>query len=271
MGVNADPNTAEYWLKTAAGRGEQEAQNQLGLLYLQPEFLASRPQAMRWFMRAAAGGSARAEHNLGLIYTLGMGVQADREQAIHWFRRAAQHGLGASKANLGVLLVNSPKPADQAEGFGIVLRTADDENPDIENALGYWFGAGTKVDLPKAVDWYKRAAAKGNALAMYNLATMYRTGTGVKQDFKQAFRLHLEACDSGDQKACVAVSNAYLNGEGTGRNYIAAYRFALMAGADAKTIAVLEQPLAEADRNRAAEEAEQWKQVHAVQLSAAPH
>jgi TPR repeat protein len=93
----------------------------------------------------------------------------------------------------------------------------------------------------------------------------------VKQDFKQAFRLHLEACDSGDQKACVAVSNAYLNGEGTGRNYIAAYRFALMAGADAKTIAVLEQPLAEADRNRAAEEAEQWKQVHAVQLSAAPH
>ena len=53
MGVDADPKSAEYWLKIAAGYGDPEAETQLGLLYLQPEFASSRDQALRWFMRAA--------------------------------------------------------------------------------------------------------------------------------------------------------------------------------------------------------------------------
>jgi TPR repeat protein len=273
MGVEADAKTAEYWLKIAAGFGDPEAQTQLGLLYLQPGFEASREQSLRWFMRAASGGSARAEHNLGLMYTLGIGVNKDREQAIHWYRRAAQHGLGASRANLGVLLVNSIDSEKQVEGFRMVTEAANDGNADAENALGYCyqFGAGTKVDLAKSVEWYKRAAAHGNLLAMHNLGDMYRTGVGVDRNLAEALRWYSHGCDSGERSSCVSMANAFLHGEGTARNDVAAYEFALRAGVRAEEIEALEKQLPEEARNRAAEEAERWKQAHAMQLSASPH
>jgi TPR repeat protein len=272
LGVDRDGKTAEYWLKIAAGFGDPEAQTQLGLLYLQPGFESSKAQALRWFMRAAASGFPRAEHNLGLMYTLGMGVPADRDQAIHWFRRASQHGLAASKANLGVLLVNSPNRADQEEGFKIVSATAKDGNSDAENALAYCyqFGAGTHLDMPKAVEFYQRASAHGNLLAMTNLGDMYRTGVGVEQNYKEAFRWYSQACNGGERRSCIAVANAYLHAQGVPRNEVSAYQFAMMAGADTNQIAALEKTLPAGARDRAAEEAERWKQAHAVQLSASP-
>ena len=272
LGVEADPKTAEFWLKTAAGYGDPGAETQLGLLYLQPGFESSRAQAQRWFMRAAGSGFAQAEHNLGLMYTLGLGVTPDREQAIHWYRRAAQHGLSVSRANLGVLLVNSTNPKEQAEGFALVAAAAKSGDADAENALGYCyqFGAGTQVDLVKAAEWYKRAAAKGQVLSLYNLGNMYRQGSGVEQDLATAFRLLSQACDAGEFNGCVLVSKAYMSGEGVAQNTTSAYQYALMARADAKTLAVLGQSLQEADRSKAAAEAERWKQAHAVQLSASP-
>ena len=206
------------------------------------------------------------------MYTLGIGVSKDREQAIHWYRRASKHGLGASKANLGVLLVNSNDPARQAEGFGLLQEEAKKGSADAENALAYCyqFGAGTRVDLTKSVEWYKRSAAHGNLLAMHNLGDMYRTGVGVQQDLAEALRWYEQGCKKGERNGCVSAANAYLHGQGTARNDVNAYRYALMAGVDTTDIAGLENQLPIDARNQAAEEAERWKQAHAMQLSASP-
>lgn len=272
LGVEQDSKTAEYWLKLAAGYGDPEAQTQLGVLYLQPEFASSRAQSVRWFLRAAADGYANAEHNLGLLYLLGIGVTADREQAIHWFRRASQHGSAPSRANLGVLLVNSKDAADQKEGFDLVNAAAKAGSGDAENALGYCyqFGAGTDVDAGKAFAMYKVAAEHGNWNAMVNLAEIYRTGAGAEKNVAEAFRWYSKACDLGERRACVGVANAYLHGEGVQRDPAMAYRFGMMADADRNTLVPLEKSLPEEARNRAAEEAERWKQAHAIQLSASP-
>ncbi len=272
LGVDVDGKTAEYWLKIAAGYGDPVAQTQLGLLYLQPGFEKSKDQAARWFMRAAGNGYAMAEHNLGLLYLRGLTVAADRDQAIHWFRRGAKHGLAGSKANLGVLLVNSLNADERKEGFALVSETAKDGNPDAENALAYCyqFGAGTNVNMPKAVEMYKRAAEHGSLMAMSNLGEMYRSGVGVQQDFAQALRWYAKSCDAGERNACVALANAYLHGQGVTRSEAIAYRYAMMAGADASAIAALEKVLPMEARDRAAQEAERWKQAHAVQLSASP-
>lgn len=272
LGVDRDSRTAEYWLKTAAGFGDPEAQTQLGLLYLQPGFEAEREQALRWFMRAAANGYANAEHDLGLVYLMGLGVRSDREQAIHWFRRGAQHGSQGARANLGIMLVNSNTSSEQKEGFELLLAAVKDNNPDAENALAYayQFGAGTSIDMAKAVEWYKRAAAHGNLNAKANLADMYFTGAGQKKDVGQALRLFSEACDAGHRRSCVALANAYLHGDGVKRDDAKAYRFGLMADGDRNTIAALEKQLPADVRDRAAEEAERWKQAHAVQLSTSP-
>jgi hypothetical protein len=273
LGVEADAKTAEYWLKTAAGFGDSEAQTQLGLLYLQPQFANSHAQAVPWFMRASAGGSARAAHNLGLMYTLGLGVPMDREQAIRWYRRAAQHGLSQSRANLGVLLVESENPADQAEGFHILERAAKSGDADAENSLAYCYryGVGTKPDIVKAVNLYSRSSAHGNLVARKNLGDLYKTGSGVPQNSSEAFRHYEDACNAGEWRACVPVANAYLFGEGIARNEFKAYQFALMGGVVGEPLQVLGKHLSESDKNVAAEEAERWKQTHAVLLSALPH
>ncbi len=272
LGVEQDSRTAEYWLKTAAGFGDPEGQTQLGLLYLQPGFEPEREQAVRWFMRAAASGYANAEHDLGLVYLMGLGVGADREQAIHWFRRGAEHGSRGARANLGILLVNSSNPAEQREGFDLLRSAAKDSDPDAENALAYCyqFGAGTSVDVQKAIEWYKRAAAHGNLNAKANLGSLYISGTGHKKDAGEALRMFSEACDGGNRRACVALANAYWNGDGVNRDAQKAYRFALMADADQNTIKTLENGLSSESRDRAAEEAKRWKQAHAVQLSTSP-
>jgi TPR repeat protein len=272
LGVERDSRAAEYWLKTAAGFGDPEAQTQLGLLYLQPGFEAEREQAARWFLRASVNGYPNAEHDLGLVYLMGLGVRADREQAIHWFRRGAQHGSKAARANLGILLVDSKSEAEQKEGFELLAAAAKDSNPDAENALAYayQFGAGTSIDIPKAIKWFKRAASHGNLNAMANLANIYMTGAGQERNIGHAVRLYTEACDAGHRRSCIALANAYLRGDGVKRDEAKAYRLGLMADADEKTIAALEKELPEVTRNHAAEEAERWKQAHAVQLSTSP-
>jgi TPR repeat protein len=273
LGVVPDPRTAEYWLKTAAGFGDAEAQTQLGLLYLQPEFAASRAQALRWFMRAAAGGSSRAEHNIGLMYTLGIGAPVDRVEAVRWYRRAVRHGTGASRTNLGVVLVESSDPASRAEGFEILSRAASSGDVDAENALAtcYQYGHGTKTDFAKAIDLYRHAAARGSLFAMKNLAAMYQNGIGVPKNPGEAFRLYQEACNAGEWRACGSVADAYLLGDGVARDQAKAYQFALMGGLEPRYIQELEKQLSESEKNRAADETERWKRVHAFRLSASPH
>lgn len=273
LGVNADPQTAEYWLKLAAGFGDPQAQTQLGLLYLQPEFAASRDQALKWFLRAVAGGSIHAEHNLGVMYMRGVGVKQDREQAIRWFRRAAEHGLPEANIDLGLLLVAATDPGQQKEGFEIISAIArKEEKADAENALAYCYerGTGTEANLPLAVEWYKRAATHGSLMAMTNLADLYYTGVGVEQNFNEAFQWSRKACELGRANACFAVASAYVNAKGVTRDYLKAYQFALMAGVDESKIRLLSEHLTAEARSKAEDEAERWKQNHILQLSTLP-
>ena len=38
-----------------------------------------------------------------------------------------------------------------------------------------------------AVEWFRKAAAQGNARAQYNLGTTYASGTGIPRSPEQAF------------------------------------------------------------------------------------
>ena len=39
------------------------------------------------------------------------------------------------------------------------------------------------------VAWYKKAANKGNVIAQFNLAKMYKNGVGVNKDYDKAFEI----------------------------------------------------------------------------------
>jgi hypothetical protein len=64
----------------------------------------------------------------------------------------------------------------------------------------------------QAVDWYRKAAAQGNAAGEYGLGQMYAKGEGVKKDFEQA-RSHISrAAEKGYLAAVTLMMEAYRTG-----------------------------------------------------------
>ena len=83
-----------------------------------------------------------------------------------------------------------------------------------QNKLGelYAYGQGVARDYTPARNWYQRAAAAGNAKAMYNLGMLYENGQGVAQDYSKAREWYQMATDLGDTDAKQALSRL---GQGT--------------------------------------------------------
>jgi len=127
----ADLEEALSWYEKAAASGLPDAQNSLGVKFLNGEgVVANETTARYWFRKAAAGGSLDAMHNLGVLYEEGLGVSADIDTAIHWYRAAADRGDANSLFALGCV---------------------------------YEFGAQhLQPDLSRAYHWYNRAAEQGH-------------------------------------------------------------------------------------------------------------
>ena len=67
-------------------------------------------------------------------------------------------------------------------------KSADQGNAVAQSQLGmmYYVGEGVSKDYKKASCWFKKSALQGIAPAQYNLGVMYSNGNGVSQDYKKA-------------------------------------------------------------------------------------
>ena len=84
--------------------GNAEAQNNLGLLYLDGKGVpANLGEAVRYFQLSAAAGSALGQNNLGGLYRDGRGVPQDFARAARWFAASASQGNTAGMYNLGLM------------------------------------------------------------------------------------------------------------------------------------------------------------------------
>jgi uncharacterized protein len=87
-----------------AVQGNAEAQNNLGLLYLDGKGVpANLAEAVRYFQLSAAAGSALGQNNLGGLYRDGRGVPRDYARAAKWFAASASQGNSAGMYNLGLM------------------------------------------------------------------------------------------------------------------------------------------------------------------------
>ena len=82
--------------------------------------------------------------------------------------------------------------------------------------LGFMYdaGQGTRKNKAKAIFWYQKAYANGEAIAASNLATVYRDSSQPRLEFEWYNR----AAELGDGDALVEVGIRYLSGKGTRRN-----------------------------------------------------
>jgi hypothetical protein len=58
---------------------------------------------MRWLRKAADQGNEVAQRNIGIVYLQGLGVRKDRHEAIRWLRKAAEKGDEDAKEALKYL------------------------------------------------------------------------------------------------------------------------------------------------------------------------
>lgn len=85
------------------------------------------------------------------------------------------------------------------------------------------------TDSTKAVEWYEKAAAQGDAGSQVSLASIYRDGRGVPKNAEKAAEWYHKAAAQGWEDAQWVLGLIYLNGEGVPRDSVLAYAWLNLA------------------------------------------
>lgn len=99
-----DYKEAVLWYRKAAGQGNAQAQNNLGVMY---DNGLGVPQdykeAVFWYRKAAEQGDEQAQFNLGAMYDLGQGVPQDLIQAYMWYNLAGEAGNKTAASSMKII------------------------------------------------------------------------------------------------------------------------------------------------------------------------
>lgn len=136
----------------------------------------------------------------------------------------------------------STKGPTQEQYFAQLQKDADAGNAEAQFSLGwiYVHGEGytgvtfmrdVPKDIPKALDWYQKAAAQGHVNAQYNLGMLYRLGLGVKEDQANAFVWLQKAAAQGSDVAQYNLGVMYAEGAGVTQNLPRACAWLALAAA----------------------------------------
>lgn len=90
-------------------------------------------------------------------------------------------------------------------------------------------------DFTEAVEWYRKAAEKGDSKAQCNLGQMFEKGEGVPQDYSEALKWYQKAVEQDDSRGQNNLGAMYQNGLGVSQDYSEAvklYRKAADQGFD---------------------------------------
>ena len=148
--------------------------------------------AVEWWTLAAAQGNAEAQWLLGNAYLFGRGVEKNKKEAHRLWKLSQQNRFGGKDAQNPIPqtytapLVAKSDSSPNLTGNTLAYAQAGDARRQYEMGKMCYYGDGMPQDSEQAVEWWKLAAAQGNADAQLSLASAYRTGTGVDQNQRTA-------------------------------------------------------------------------------------
>lgn len=150
LGTEQDMRRATELYAVAVSENSALAQNRLGLMHLNGEFvLQDYKRAAELICAAAEQDDANSQFNCGLLYSEGKGVEIDAERAFELWSAASDAGHVAA--------INY-----------VALALRD--------------GNGVEADPAKAVEQFSVTGAAGNPMGLHELAKAYATGAGVDAD-----------------------------------------------------------------------------------------
>ncbi len=149
--------------------------------------------AFTWFQKAAAQGNPDALYALSCCYSRGEGTAEFPEKGRELLNEAAEKGCFCAQFDLGMLYY---------QGYG------------EKNAAGESIGF-VEQDFGKAVFWLQKAAAQGDAMALYFLGKCCEEGTGTEQNQTLAVGFYLRSAELDNPWAQCALGRCYEHGIGT--------------------------------------------------------
>ncbi|KAF9280288.1 hypothetical protein BGZ88_012288 [Linnemannia elongata] len=103
-------------------------------------------------------------------------------------------------------------------------KAADQGYAVAQNSIGLMYdeGKGVPQDFVKAMEWFLKAAVKGDSNAQNSIGNMYDKGKSVPQDFAKAVEWLRMAADQGHTYAQNNIGCHYRKGEGVPQDYFQA-------------------------------------------------
>ena len=170
-------------------------------------FSADDAAALDALRSRASSGDAAAQVALAIRYRDGKGVAKDDAEAMQWAHRAADAGNADAMDFVGVaFLRGSAITGNPAIAFGYFKAGAEKSAAAAFNLGQCYFGAqGTEQDIPKALEYWKIAAARGLGRAASTAAMALLSGEGVAPDAAEARRLAERAAELNDPSGLVVL------------------------------------------------------------------
>jgi localization factor PodJL len=140
----------------------------------------------------------------------------------------AKAGDSQAEMLLGLQQLNGP---NKEQAIGLLARAAASGEPVAQYRLATIYGEGHGVapDPAKAFHWYVSAAQSGNRKAMSNLALAYAQGSGTTKNPVEAARWFSKAAQLGLVDAQFDLAVLYERGLGVPQSLMDAYRWYLIA------------------------------------------
>ena len=164
--------------------------------------------AMHHYTALSAFGMPEAKIEMGRMYMDGKGVPADPRKALTLFNEAAEAGdnriaarqIPKAQRQLGAKAIRSEAPGvSTAEGVELLQKAAASGDANALYQLGYAHekGLGVPVDAARAAAYYRDASQKGYHRAYVALGRLYEKGIGVPADHALAHGFYLKARENG--------------------------------------------------------------------------
>lgn len=245
---------ALYWYQYGVARGNTNAQYALAELYLHGQGIEQDlDKAKTILMHAANKGHAQAQYRLAEALWHGQGFEQDQLLAKQYLYQAAEqqhpqalalrqqieqpHGLAhddsvslpyikqqaftgniTARYQYCLAVLKGLIDADQVAAVLTLLQQESQRHAYALSLLGsaYYHAWGVEANTRQAFQYWSRAAAKHDPIALCSLAMLQQQGILLEQaNPNQAFLLYQQAASTGSQTAQFLLAQCYVYGLGT--------------------------------------------------------
>lgn len=196
-------------------------------------------ESAKWYHLAADKGDAEAMKRLGKFYVLGYGVEIDTNAAIKWYRKALDNGVTYDRNEIEKKIDTLTKytKAVEASNKGDAAAMCEIGDNFLNKEFGWIKSLSSGPDCEKeALEWYHKAAAKGNGEAMFKIGKY-----SYNVSHEEAFEWLKKSAEKGYPDAIRKIADSYLNGKGVEADLKEAAKWYRLIPDDQDAKVVLEQ------------------------------